>query len=403
MLLTAILGLIMLWRTTNQEYKETRLIMDTIVEIKATGYQAPQAVEAAFEVMEAKRKLFDVYDEKSELAALNRNPNNEPILVSPEFKKLLQASFYYYQKSGRCFDISILTLTELWQQAELAGQLPTQEQIAQALAFTGMDKLEFDEAQGTISVPKGMKLDLGGIAKGYIADCGIDAMKKYNLKKAIINAGGDIATLGAPPSGRWEILVDQADDRQEAMQVYLKANEAIATSGNNERFYEIEKQRYSHIIDPQTGYPLTGSKQASVIARSAMAADATATCLMVMDPADVSRTGFPGADTMVRSKENTLISDSFRNRIIGQEVPNAKKLSINVQGERVREQFLHDKETDKFAVEAKSGKVWVEIKDGKVRVTEAPCPDKICVQRGWISKKGQQIICVPNQLIISIE
>lgn len=392
----------MLWRTANQEYKETRLLMDTIVEIKATGYQAPQAVEAAFEAMEAKIQLFDVNDKKSELARLNRHPN-KPTPVSPELRRVLQASFYYYHKSGKRFDISILPLVELWQKSEQAGQVPKQAQIAKVLVVTGMDKIELDNDKKTVSVPEGMKLDLGAIAKGYIADCGIVEIRKYNVKRAIINAGGDIATLGAPPSGRWEILVDQPDDQHEAMRVFLKANEVIATSGNYERFYEIDNQKYSHIINPLTGCPLTDAKQVSVIAGSALEADAIATCLMVMDNSDRSLGIFPEADTMIRSKENTVISNGFMHRIAGQEIANKKKLKVNVRGELVREQFLNPKQTDKFAVDTKAGQVWIEIEGGRVRVTDSPCPDKICEKMGWISKKGQQILCVPNQLIISIE
>jgi thiamine biosynthesis lipoprotein len=165
--------------------------------------------------------------------------------------------------------------------------VPEPVEIEAAAALVDYSLMENDYAAGKVFLPSsGMALDLGGIAKGYIVDRGLELLARSGIGHALLNAGGDIGILGPKPDGSpWRIGVKhpRRDDELIAVISWLKKG-AVVTSGDYERFFEEDGERYHHILDPRTGYPARNLLSATVVAPTAIEADALSTALFVMGP-----------------------------------------------------------------------------------------------------------------------
>ena len=248
---------------------------------------ADKALEAAFARIGQLDRIMSDYDADSELSRLSATaPTQEPVPLSADLWAVLKHAQSASERSDGAFDVTAGPLTKLWRRARRQKELPTDEQIARAQAATGYQQLELDAEHRTARLLKPeMRLDLGGIAKGYAADEALATIDKLGIKRALVRASGDIAVSGPPPGEKgWKIGIAPLDAEAAPTQFVWLANQAISTSGDARQHLAIGGKRYSHIIDPRTGWGIEGRRSVTVIARRGIESDALATAVSVLEP-----------------------------------------------------------------------------------------------------------------------
>ncbi|WP_378954968.1 FAD:protein FMN transferase [Pelosinus sp. sgz500959] len=237
-------------------YKETQFLMDTIIEITAYGSNNESAVKAAFDEFKRIQEISDKYNPESQISKINQMAGISPVEVSPDLIKMINYSIEISKKMDGAFDISIGSLTELWGIGHKEEFVPTQEEINGVLPLVDYRMIQVNANNGTVYLPKvGMKLDLGGVAKDYALNKGIEILKSYGIKSALLNAGGDIQVIGTKPDGNpWRIGVqDPRNSEGVIAKVTLDPWNTVQTSGDYQRFFIKNGVRYAHILNPKTG------------------------------------------------------------------------------------------------------------------------------------------------------
>ncbi len=255
-----------------------RPLMGTRFSIVCHGEKAAatEAARVAFEAADEINAVASDYIADSEILRLSRAPTGEPVELSPLLFRLLSEAIALAEKTRGLFDPTLGPLTKLWRESRRRGRLPNAATLAEARAACGWENLRLADRTATLLVP-GMRLDLGGIAKGQAADAMLDVFHKYGLPRTCITAGGDVRAGGPPPdAAAWKIGAGE--------DVIELANAAVSTSGDLHQFIEIAGTRYSHIIDPATGLGLTRGVSARVTAPTATLSDALATACCVAAP-----------------------------------------------------------------------------------------------------------------------
>lgn len=247
--------------------------------------QAKEAAEAAFKRIADLDNMLSDYQADSELMTLCDQPHGKPVAVSVELFSVLQKAQNISRRSDGAFDVTVGPYVRLWRFARKKKTLPTAEEIAKAGEAVGFRKLKLDARHRTVKllVP-GMRLDLGGIAKGYAADQALRVLKERGFRRSLVAASGDLAA-GDPPPGKagWRVGITDIDVRNDEVgRTILLHNAGISTSGDTEQFVEIGGARYSHIVNPLTGLGLTNRIQASIVARSSTVTDGLATTVCVL-------------------------------------------------------------------------------------------------------------------------
>ncbi len=248
---------------------------------------AEKAAHAAFHRIKQLEDLFSDYKGESELMRLCRQAGQGPQTASPELLEVLRKSKQWSERSDGAFDVTVGPLITLWRRSRRTRELPKKEQIRAAQALMNFQNVHIDEDKKTIALTKPlMKLDLGGIAKGYAADEAQKVLKEQGIASALVAAGGDICVSARPPGTEgWVITVAPLEKHNQKFPARLiLENQAVSTSGDLEQFVEINNVRYSHIVDPKTGLGLVGRMSATVVAGSATDCDAAATAVCVLGP-----------------------------------------------------------------------------------------------------------------------
>ena len=198
----------------------------------------------------------------------------------------MEASVNFSKETGGAFDVTVGPYTDLWRTSRNQGQLPPPDTLSTLKNQVGWEyiSMQADGQRVLLRAPR-MKIDLGGIAKGYILDEAVKTLENHDVYHALIEAGGDIRVSGPPPGQRgWNIDVPDAPENEPVrLQAASLQYAAIATSGDTEQYVVIEGRRYSHTINPKTGLGLTTRRKATVIAPDGITADRFATALTVMD------------------------------------------------------------------------------------------------------------------------
>jgi len=270
-----------------------RLVMGTFaraVVIAEDSSTAKKCIETAFAEIHKVDDLMSDYKSDSEISKLNRDGFKTAVHLSQSTYEVLQKSIKFSKLTDGAFDVTVGPLVDLFHTAEKKQVAPTKEQIDQAKFKVGFEKLKLDDKNRTVQLTvEGMRLDLGGIAKGYAVDKAIEAMQTCVAIGGMVDIGGDIRCFGAPPEGRnhWVIGVQNPDlDKdipEQNLILKLKlTNGAVATSGDYQQFVLIEGKRHSHIIDRKTGTNTEGLSSVTIIADNATDADALATAVSVM-------------------------------------------------------------------------------------------------------------------------
>lgn len=269
------------------EFRETHMGSEfRILLYCADGAEARQASRAAFDRVAELNRSFSDYDPESELMRLCDRAGGDPVPVSADLFDILRRSQAMADRSGGAFDVTIGPIGRLWRRARRDRKLPDEALRTAALAKVGHEKIVLDPERRTVRLLRdGMRLDLGGIAKGYAAQAALDVLRDRGISRALTAAAGDIV-VGEPPPGEtgWRVgiaPVENPGDRPPERFLTLK-NQAVSTSGDAERFVEIDGVRYSHIVDPRTGLGVVGRAAATVVADDGATADSLATAVYLL-------------------------------------------------------------------------------------------------------------------------
>lgn len=269
-------------------YEFERPLMGTLfcIQTYAPSRQVAQkAADAAFKEATAINEVASDYIADSELLGLAQKPAGQPVVVSPRLFSLIEQARGMAQLTDGAFDPTLGPLTKLWRESRRRQQLPSAELLQLARSSCGYQRITCDRATRSITLRvSGMRLDLGGIAKGQAADAMLAVFLQHHLPITSITAGGDVR-LGAPPPGQtgWTVGVRTFDRNKDSGKLTL-SHCAVSTSGDLQQAIEINGTRYAHIIDPQTGLGLTLPAAATVIAPTAAQSDALATACCVLPP-----------------------------------------------------------------------------------------------------------------------
>lgn len=306
---------------SQQRFEFAQVHMGMEVRLVLYAGESAQARSAATAAFDRIRKLEDTmsdYRDESEVRQLVLRPG-EWVPVSQDLLSVLTEALALAERSDGAFDPTAGPLVVLWRRARRTGRLPSQDSINSARARIGWRLVELDAERGAVRLRiPGMVLDLGGIAKGYILDRALEAARAGNVGRVLLIAGGDIVA-GDPPPGLagWRIELDGAGPQMQERAATL-AKAALSTSGDSEQFVVIDGVRYSHVVDPRTGWPLTNRRQAYVIAASGMVADGLATAVTVADSLAVTRLLglYPGVQVEVIRRDSSSTPGSRPSRSV---------------------------------------------------------------------------------------
>ena len=240
------------------------------------------ATEALDEIDRLESHLT-VFRETSEVSAVNSGAANKPVEVSQSLFDLLMLCQHLYEKTDGAFDVTSGPLTRCWGFLRRQGRLPSQAEIDRTMSVVGSDKLFLDETLRTLRFAReGMEINLGSIGKGYALDSAADLMSN-RVSTALLNAGSSsMRAIGEGEDGNgWLVGLRNPHSKLRRLGVLRLRDCALSTSGSEEQFFEHQGQRYSHIIDPRSGWPASGVTSVSVVAPTAAISDALATAFFV--------------------------------------------------------------------------------------------------------------------------
>ncbi|NQW04298.1 MAG: FAD:protein FMN transferase [Acidobacteria bacterium] len=299
------------WVESSSAFEYTQVHMGIPVRIvlyAADETSAMRAATAAFaRIGELDRAMSDYRPDSDIREVARRAPAAVP--VAPDVFRAVTRAIEIARATDGAFDPTVAPLVELWRDARATSRLPPPAAIARARALVGWRRVELDAARVSMRLPvSGMRIDLGGLGKGYILQAALDTLRSVGVRSALIEAGGDIVVGDAPP-GRagWRIEIpastQSGGDGTSGISggLFRRAatlsNAALATSGASVQFVEIDGIRYSHVVDPRTGQALTTSVTAHVIAPDGATADALATAATVIGERGLAtlRARFPEA------------------------------------------------------------------------------------------------------------
>ena len=269
------------------EYAELLMGVEVrIVVYAADEATARQAVKAAYERVAQLENSMSDYLNGSELMRLCAQAGQRPVKVSDDLFRVLAYAQKISQASDGAFDVTIGPLVQLWRQSRKTRTLPSPAALAAARSRVGWRLMKLDEAKQTVELTAaGMRIDLGGIAKGYAGDQVIRLLHQYGISRALFEAGGDIVVSDPPPGKKgWTVRTINPDGGD--ARVIEICDEAISTSGDTVQFVEIDGVRYSHVVDPRTGLGLTNQAMATVIASRGITSDSLSTAASLLGPRD---------------------------------------------------------------------------------------------------------------------
>ena len=288
-------GVTWLYQQRTREYASEQFLMDTLVTIRVYGHDPEvlkAAVAAAYDEMHRIADLADRFPRpgtsacrSSDVCRINEQAGIAPVRVDADTLAMLALAKKYHVLSAGAFDVTIGPVMDLWGFAGDKPMVPSSRRITETLALVDNNLLEVNGPEQTVYLQKvGMKLDLGAVAKGYATERAIKALEKYGIKKALIDAGGNIRVLGTNARNTpWRIGIKDPRQADAIVAVVALEDAAAVTSGDYYRYFEVDGQRYHHILDPRSGYPASTNKSVTVISKDAGLADVLSTALFVLN------------------------------------------------------------------------------------------------------------------------
>lgn len=269
-------------------YKRVLKLMGNRFEISVVSEDAQWAekrIDDAVGEIQRIEKLFTTFDESSQTNLINRNAGIQPVKVDKEVYHLIERSLKISHLTQGAFDITYGSIDKrFWNFDVNMTSLPDAATAKKTVRLINYKNVVLDKKAGTVFLKdKGMRIGFGGIGKGYAADRAKQILQKQGVPSGIINAAGDLITWGTQPDGSpWTVGIADPNAKHHPFSYLNISNMAVATSGSYEKYAVVNGKKYSHTIDPKTGFPVSGIKSVTIICSSAELADAMATPVMVM-------------------------------------------------------------------------------------------------------------------------
>jgi len=255
-----------------------------ITVIAKNSTEANNYIDMAVGEISRIEKLISSWDPASQTSEINRNAGIKPVKVDEELFTLIGRSVEISKLTDGALDISFASMDKIWKFDGSMTEMPSEEAIKQSVEKVGYQNIILDPENFTVFLKlEGMKIGFGAIGKGYAADKAKILLMERGVDAGIINASGDMNSWGNQPDGEfWKVAITNPMDKNKAFALLPLNENAVVTSGNYEKYVTFNETRYTHIIDPRTGYPATGIISATVFAPKAEIADALATSIFVM-------------------------------------------------------------------------------------------------------------------------
>ncbi|MDP3387152.1 MAG: FAD:protein FMN transferase [Eubacteriales bacterium] len=314
--------------TVNQANSDLKVsknafLLNTFNTITLFGTDDGSYFEAIYDEVSRLENKLSVHIEGSEVALINNYAGIQPVKVSLETIEVIEKSIEYAELSDGLFDITIGPLVNLWGIGTDSPRLPQPSEIESALDLIDYRNIVMDKANSTVYLTdKNMSIDLGAIAKGYIADKAAEKMIELGLKSAIINFGGNVVLLGEKPDGSaFQVGIQEPDESRGGIVGTVTAKDiSLVTSGDYERYFVQDDVRYHHILDPYTGYPTDNNiKAVAIIATRSFDADALSTTVLLLglDEGMALIESLDGVEAVFITKEHEIymsdgVKDSFK-------------------------------------------------------------------------------------------
>jgi len=270
-----------------ENFKRTLILMGSrfdITVVASNEKEGNKYIDSAIFEIARIEKLISSWDVNSETSLINKLSGIKPIKVDKELFDLIERSIAISTLTNGAFDISYASMDRIWKYDGTMREMPSEEKISSSIKKVGYQNIIIDkEAQTVFLKLKGMKIGFGAIGKGYAADKAKALLIEKGVKAGIINASGDLNAWGKQANGRdWMVAITNPLNKNKVFSWLPINDSAIVTSGNYEKFISFNGIRYSHIIDPRTGYPSTGIISTSIMTSNAELADAISTSVFVM-------------------------------------------------------------------------------------------------------------------------
>ena len=256
--------------------------MDTYMTLTAYGKNAKKALDAAVDEINNIEQLVSTGIDSSEVSQINKNGKGS---VSETTGYLIKRSKEIYDSTNGVFDITIYPIMQAWGFPTETYRVPGKKELKKLRGLMGADHVLYDEKKQEVTLNKeGMKIDLGGIAKGYTSSKVMDIFKENGISSAVISLGGNVQTLNGKPDGSdWRVAVENPADTGSYIGVLSIKDKAVITSGGYERYFKQDGKTYHHIIDPATGYPANnGLTSVTIVSDDGTLADGLSTSLFIM-------------------------------------------------------------------------------------------------------------------------
>ncbi len=270
-----------------QMQKKVLKLMGTRFELAAVS-QEPQkaweAIDAGIKEIQRIEALISEWQPTSQTSEINRNAGIQPVVVDQELYDLISRSNRISQMTGGAFDITFASAYQVWKYDGSMKVIPSPEEVAASVSKINYKNIILNPKDHSVYLKEpGMKIGFGAIGKGYAANRARDVMREMGIAGGVVNAAGDMVTWGKQANGEpWYVGIADPEEKDKVFSWLTADNTAVVTSGNYEKYVELDGKRYSHIIDPRTGYPAQGLKSVTIVCANGELADALATAVSVL-------------------------------------------------------------------------------------------------------------------------
>jgi thiamine biosynthesis lipoprotein len=249
--------------------------------------QVQAAFEAAFEEIERLDDTLSNYRASSELSRINRLAGCEAVTTDPEVFEFLETALAFGQQSDGAFDITVGPLMRAWGFFRGEGHYPSEGELREARESVGFEKVYLHPPTRRVRfATSGVELDPGAIGKGYAVDRTVAILREAGIEAALVDAGSStLFAMNAPPGeSGWTVRVPMPEDRSQTISTLTLRNQSLSTSGNYEKFFQLDGKRYCHVMDPRLGTPVQGVLQATLVAPDSTTTDALSNAMFVTGP-----------------------------------------------------------------------------------------------------------------------
>ena len=265
----------------NKKVSKDIFAMDTYMTVTAYGKNAENGVNKAVDEINRLETVLSAEKQESDIYKLNETGSGT---LSTDTKNIVSRALEINKTTNGAFDISIYPLMVKWGFTTQKYNVPSKNEISKLLKDVDSSKIIFDEKSGNIKLKENMKIDLGGIAKGYTSSRVMQIFKECGVTSGLVSLGGNVQALGTKTDGTaWQIAIENPDKSSDYIGVVSVKDKAVITSGGYERYFEKNGKTYHQILDPETGYPAeSGVKSVTIVSDDGTLADALSTSLFVM-------------------------------------------------------------------------------------------------------------------------